>query len=243
MGPLAILIMTTICSQSFRAEQLTIDRPDKVLRAHGVALTKHGVVAALRSKNIEVRQAAADVLVDRWPQIAGSAIEQVMRKDPDGFTRVRMATDVARLGDTAGREALINECHNATEWGSIRMDAAGALTEEFKDDSCLDVIVGILQSDSDPRDTGAKGWALQLTPHLIGRLDREQSHKLFELVMKSLDDPWPGIRTTASMMLEQIGDAAAIPSMEAAIAKEKDVNGRLMMIRMLQVLQNKKTRQ
>src|SRR6266702_817113 len=239
IGSLLLLFITTVCSRALGADQLTIDKPEKVLRAHGVAIKEHAVAGALRSTDPEVRKAASDVLVKRWPKLALSVIERAMWKEPDGFTRVRMATDLARLGDRAGREALVKECHNTTEWGSIRIGAAAVLIEEFRDNSCLGAILDTLQSDSDARDTGPKEWALKLAPDLIDHVDPLESHKLFELVIKALGDPSPGVRTIASMMLYQIGGPAAIPGLEAAIAKEKDEDGRRMMIRELQNLQSK----
>src|ERR1700722_20364444 len=83
--------IAAVCSKQLTGEPLTPNNPGKVLRAHGVALTEHAVVAALSNKNVEVRRAASDMLMERWPKAAPSAIEQVMSKDPDGFTRNWMA--------------------------------------------------------------------------------------------------------------------------------------------------------
>jgi HEAT repeat protein len=236
---ISAFFIVAVCSRKLIGEPLTPDNPGKVLRAHGVALTEYAVVAALGNKDIEVRRAASDLLMERWPKAAPSAIELAMSKEPEGFTRNWMARDLARLGDATGRQGLVKECHNTAEWGSIRIDAAGSLTEEFGDYACLDTIVDILGRDSDPKDTGVKEEALQLAPHLIVHLDRQEAHKIFELVISSLDDPWPGIRTNACIMLVEIGDPAAIPSLEAAISKEKDDSGRQIMADNLQNLKRK----
>jgi hypothetical protein len=47
------------------AEPPTLDRPDKVLRAHGVRLTESAVVAAVHNGDAEVRVAASAVLANR----------------------------------------------------------------------------------------------------------------------------------------------------------------------------------
>jgi HEAT repeat protein len=240
---LTVLFMVAACSRPLRADQLKIDNPEKVLRAHGVAVTEHAVVAALRNKDLEVRRAASDVLTKRWPKVAVSAIQQSISKEPEGFTRIWMATGLARLGDAAGRQALRKEYRNTAEWGSVRVEAAAVLSEEFGDYSCTDSILTVLQSDSDPRDTSAKEHALELAPRLIVHLAPLEAHNVFELVVKALSDPWPGVRTTASTMLDQIGDPAAIPTLEAAIAKEKDENGRRMMMNNLRNLKSKQQMQ
>ena len=184
------------------------------------------VMAALRSNNGEVRVAAAE--------LAAQLKEGVV------WYRIRMANALARLGDRRGRETLISVCHRHSESGSVRMYAATILSTEFQDDSCLDLVFDVLQKDSDPKDTEAKEQALELTPDLIGRLSPPQSQKLFDLLTKALGDPWPGVRITASMTLDRLGDVAAIPRLQAAIANEKDEGCRSVMARELKWLQSKK---
>lgn len=194
------------------AEPLGPYLAENVLRAHGVSLAPDKVVAALRSRDIEVRRAAADVLTTHWPRAAAPALERAISSETEGFTRIWMALDLARIGDAVGRKIMVKECHNMTESASVRMDAAAHLSEEFSDYSCLDVIFSILQSDSDPNDTLAKERALEIAPHLIEHLSGQNAYKLHELVFKSLDDPWPGVRDTARRMLAQMDAALANPN-------------------------------
>lgn len=216
-----VLLLLTLCHGTGIAESPEIDRPDKTLRAHGVVLTIPGVVAALGSKDREVRRAAADVLTTRWPRVAAPALEQAISNEKEGFTRIWMAVDLARIGDPFGRKLMVKECHNMTESDSVRMDAAADLSDEFGDYSCLDVIFGVLQADSNPNDTLAKERALEISPHLIQHLSGQNAYKLHELVFKSLGDPWPGVRSTARMMLAQ---------MDAAIANRDHSNDRPMRV-------------
>jgi hypothetical protein len=122
------------------------------------------------------------------------------------------------------------------------MYAATVLVDRFKDDSCLDSVLNILESDTDLRDTEAKEQALELVPELIRHMGEQQSLSVPRLVIKALGDPWPGIRMNASAILDQIGYTAAIPSLQAAIAREKDENIRRTMLSNLQDLKNKEQR-
>jgi HEAT repeat protein len=236
---LTVLCMAAVCSRPLGADQPTADYPEKVLRVHGVAIKEHAVVAALQNVDPDVREAASAVLVKRWPKLAPSVIEQALGKEPDGFTRVRMATDLARIGDAAGRQALVKECHSRSDWASIKINAAAVLSEQFRDNSCLDSILDVLQSDSDPKDTGGKESALELAPDLIHHLPPEESHRVFGLVIKALGDSWPGVRATASLTLYGIGDSSALTSMNVAISKEKDEGIRLIMMNNLHNLESK----
>lgn len=236
---LSILIMVVSGSGPLKADSPAAPNPGKVLRAHGVALTEHAVVGALRNRDIEVRRAAADFLTQRWPGAAVSAMEQAVLKEPDRFTRIWMAEDLFRLGDAQGRKILVSECHDSNEHGNVRMFAATILSREFQDDSCLAPVLDVLQADGDPNDDGAKEQALELAPILIGRVDQNQSQRIFELLTKSLRDPVPYLRITASITLERLGDVRAIPMLEAAIAKETDDGCLHVMKSSLKVLQSK----
>jgi HEAT repeat protein len=214
--------------------------PEQFFEQHHIALDEPTVMSALRSNNGEVRVMAAELVGQDWPKDAVPAIEEALQKENDIRNRINMATDLARLGDALGRETLRSVCHTASEWGSVRMSAAFALSTEFQDDSCLDLVFDVLQKDSDPKDTSAKEQALEVTPDLIGRLSRPQSQKLFDLLAKALGDPWPGVRITASVTLGRLGDVAAIPRLQAAIANEKDEGCRSAMAGELKSLQIKK---
>ncbi len=132
-----------------------------------------------------------------------------------------MAFDLAKLGDNAGREMLVSECHNTSEWGSTRVMAARYLSE-LREDSCVDSVLDILQSDSDPQDTISKIEALELVPTFIGHATGQDSQEVLELVAKALDDPDLGVRLTASHMLVRLGDVPAIPKLQAALEREQD---------------------
>lgn len=81
--------------------------------------------------------------------------------------------------------------------------------------------------------------ALELVPVLIGRANDQQSQRLFELLTNALRDPLPRLRMTASVILERLGDLRAIPSLQAAIARETDEGCIRAMNSSLKALQSK----
>jgi len=202
-------------------EQLVSDMPEQVLRSHHINLTKQGVIAALGSDNAEVRKYASRVLSSHWPKNAASPIEVAMLRENVEFNRVSMAFDLTKLGDNAGREMLVSECHNTSEWRSTRMLAARYMSE-LREDSCVDSVLDVLQSDSDPQDTISKTEALELVPSFIGHPTVQDSRRVLELVAGALDDPDLGVRLTASNMLVHLGDVSAIPRLQAALEREQD---------------------
>jgi HEAT repeat protein len=210
-----------------------------ILKAHRISITRGAVFAALANRNAVVRSAAADLATNRWPNDATHPIEQAMLNESIVWNRIGMASDLLRLGDRLGGETLVKVCHDTTEPGSARMAAAGALVR-FKDDSCLDSVFDSLESATDLRDTDAKEQALELAPELIRHFGPERYQSVFQLVIKALGDPWLSVRMNASTILDEIGDPAAIPSLAAAIAQEKDEDVRRTLQKNLQDLQSKK---
>jgi len=220
------------------AEPPTLDpSPEQILSAHRVALTEHAVIAALRSKDGDIRGSAAQLLAQRQSKAAVPAIERAVRIEREGGVRIAMARDLADLNDPVGRKTLTDECYDKSEQGNIRIYAATTMSRDLNDDSCLSYVLDVLQADGDPKDDGVKEMALDLVPVMINRVDRAQSQKLFELLTKSLRDPVPHLRIVASATISNMGEVRAIPALQAAIAAETDEGCRDWMKRMLEGLQ------
>jgi HEAT repeat protein len=179
--------------------------------------------------------------MQRWPKDAILPIERALLNESIVWNKIEMADDLFRSGDPLGRETLVSVCHDLTVGGSARMAAANRLVP-FKDDSCRDSVLSILKSATDLQDTDAKEQALMLAPALLGQSGTEQYRTVFQLLTKSLRDPAANVRVIASAMLGQIGDPAAIPSLEAAIAKERDNTYRTWMSNSLAKLRMKNRR-
>jgi HEAT repeat protein len=213
---------------------------EQILEQHHIALTTPSLVEALRSDDPMIRRLAAKVLSTHYPKEAIPDIEQAMFRESNNPTRMSMAFDLARLGDQAGRQMLVDECHDTSKWGSERIAAAWDMSV-IHDDSCVDSVLEILQSNSNPHDTRAKTEALELVPTFIGHLSKQDSDWVLELVANGLEDPWPGVRVTASEMLDRLEYVAAIPRLKGAIAREQDQSCRGELERHLKQLQRKRT--
>jgi len=206
------------------------DTSEQFLREHGIALTKKGVVNALRNDDAGVRREASRFLSNHWPKEAAAPIQVAMLQEGDVLIRVSLATDLARLGDEAGREMLRTECHNVGEWGTTRMYAARTMTE-LHEDSCLDSVLAILRSPSDPQDTNAKWDALDLVPSIIHNSGEQENRNILDLTINALNDPDAGVRLTASITLGRLGDASAIAALETAATAEQDATVHDAMLR------------
>jgi hypothetical protein len=209
--------------------QLVRDSPERFLAKHHVSTTQEAVVSALNHDDPEVRKAASHVLSSHWPKEAVAPLEAAMLQENDERTRIAIASDLAELGYKAGREMLTTECHNAREWGTTRILAARMLTQ-IHDNSCVDAILEILQSDSDPQDTLAKIDALDLVTMFTNHSTPQEYRKVLDLVMNALNDPDLGVRLTASVTLGRLGDASAIPALQVALASEQEETVRSAML-------------
>lgn len=197
------------------------DTSEQFLQDHHISITKQAVITALRNDDAEIRREASRVLSSHWPKEAAAPIQIAMLQEGDELVRVSLATDLARLGDKAGREMLLTECHNTGDWGTTRMYAARGLTE-LHDDSCVDSVLEILRSDSDPQDTVAKSDALELLPSFIHDFTGEEYRRVLNLAVSALNDPAVGVRLTAAITLGRVGDTSAIPALQAALTTEQD---------------------
>ncbi len=213
------VILSLLVAMPASTEQL--HDVEQFLQEHHISITEQTVIAALRNEDPGIRRAAAQVLSSRWPRDAAEPIEVAMWQEDDELIRVSLATDLARLGDSAGRKVLLSECHNPGNWGSTRMFAARSVTE-LHDDSCVESVLEILGSDSDPQDTNGKMDALYLVPSVIKHFTAQEYQKVLDLAVNALNDPDLRIRLTASIMLGGVGDTSVMPALQAAIASEQD---------------------
>jgi hypothetical protein len=198
------------------------------LRKHHVSITSQALIAALQDSDTMVRKVAADVLSSRWPKEARSPLEAAMLRETDATTRIVMALDLATIGDKAGHEMLITECHDNSEWASTRMVAARSMFE-LHDNSCLDSVLDTLRSNSDPQDTIAKIFALYLVPNIARESEDLEYRNILHWTINALNDPNAGVRLTASSTLASLRDTSAIDALQAATASEQDPNIRSAM--------------
>jgi HEAT repeat protein len=120
------------------------------------------------------------------------------------------------------------------------MRAARSLIE-LGDYSCTDTILQILEAPSDPQDTVAKESAIELVPKIIPHLGKLRPERLYEFLEIALEDPAVGVRMDASRMLGQLNVVGAIPSLQAALAKEQEPTIRDIMATELARLEKKRS--
>ena len=104
------------------------------------------------------------------------------------------------------------------------------------DNSCVDSVLEILRSPSDPQDTLAKVDALNLVPDIIRNSGQQEYRNTLDLTMNALNDPDGGVRLTASVTLGRLGDTSAIATLQAAVATEQDPNIHSAMLNQLKRL-------
>jgi HEAT repeat protein len=108
-----------------------------------------------------------------------------------------------------------------------------------RDEDCLHAAEEIVQIvDSENRTVGNRDSALELLPH-FRNLTADESKKIFQLVVDRLHDSEPTVRMAASQSLASLGNAAAIPYLEAAIVREQEEGTRSVFELNLKKLQTK----
>jgi hypothetical protein len=100
----------------------------------------------------------------------------------------------------------------------------------FHDDSCDDAVLDVLRADSDPQDTLAKVYALNLVPSFIHHSDRREYQLVLNLTLKDLNDPDREVRLTTATTLGSLGDPSAIPALQVAAENESDATVRSAML-------------
>jgi len=205
------------------------------LKRHGIVLTREALVSALRNPDAEVRELAAQVLAEDGEKEAIPSIVEALAAETVPANRVNIAFFLAQLGEETGSTALKRICDDFAISAWIRMLAAVNM-RALHDDYCLASVVDVLQSSDD---RGARMQALTLVTD-FERPSEENAQKLLSLAVKALADKEAGVRMIASDTLGRLGNVAAIPALQTALANE-DVDGcRLEMWRVIHQLQKKK---
>ena len=232
--PTAIAVLMVLLTSAGSVAQETpgapigsvrLSRFGELLREDHIELTEPALIRALKNPNPEVRFLAAmklaeDKAIDAIPEVKEAlAAEKVPR------TRVNIAVGLGLLGDPGGRDELKRVCADQNFPPEFRLYAVRYMFDLHveKDEGCLNAAEKIAQIvDADYHTAGYRIVALELLTHFRG-LTPEESGKVFQLVVARLDDPEPTVRMQASQSLIALGNpAAAIPYLEAAVAREKE---------------------
>lgn len=199
------------------------------------------MLLALKNPNPDVRFLAAmkleeDKVADAIPAIREAlAVEEVPR------ARVNIAVALGLLGDKSGRDELKKLCADGDFPPEFRLYAVLYMFDlgVERDEDCLLAAEEIVQIvDSENRTVGDRVSALESLPR-FRNLTADESKTIFQLVVDRLYDPEPTVRMAASRSLASLGNAAAIPYLEAAIAGEQEESIRSVFELYLKKLQTK----
>lgn len=214
----------------------------EALRRHKIELTKPALIEALKNPDSEVRSLAAAKLAEDKAMDAIPAIKQALAVEKSPLARVNIAGALGWLGDPGGREELKKLCSDQNFPSEFRLYAAHYMFDAgvLNDEDCLQAAEDIVQLvDAENVTAGNRVTALELLSR-FHNLTSDESQTVFGLMVRRLDDTEAGVRMEASRALATQGNLAAIPYLEAAIAREHDENIRSVLQANLKKLQERK---
>jgi len=218
-----------------------LSRFGDLLREHNIDLTEPALVRALKNPDSDVRFLAAMKLAEDKAVDAIPAVKHAMTAEKAPRTRVNIAVALGLLGDPGGRDELKKVCADGDFPPEFRLYAVRYMFDlgVEKDENCLRAAEEIVQIvDSENRTVADRGSALELLPRFRD-LTADESMKIFQLVVDRLYDPEPTVRIAASQSLADLGNANAIPYLEAAIGREQEEGTRSVFELNLKKLQTK----
>jgi HEAT repeat protein len=215
-----VLLFATVLNgfaQSISVANGRLSTIEETLKQHNVAVTKPALLNALSSPDAEVRYLAAQKLAEDKDKEAIPEIARALDSETVPSTQINIAFALAQLGDDRGFTALSKSCDDQKIQAGLRVRAAGYLLS-LNNESCLKAVMTVLRSDAD---FDSRMFALSL----LGRfhhISDEDSKSMCAAAVKSLTDPTPAVRISASTTLVTLGNPAAIPALERAVASETD---------------------
>ncbi len=195
-----------------------------ILRRHNIELTKPALLRALKNPNAEVRWPAAIKLAEDRAVDAIPAVRHALSAEKIPRARVNIAVALGLLGDSGGRKELKKLCADEGFPAEFRLYAVRYMFDLHveKDGDCLQAAEEIVQRvNSDYHSVGDRQAALSILPR-FQNLTQAESQKVFDLALERLADPEPTVQMEASAALASLGNIAAIPYLEAAIAREQE---------------------
>jgi len=237
-----VLIPSTSAQQpEAQVGSVRLSRFGDLLRELHIELTEPSLLRALKNPNPEIRDLAAmklaeDKAVDAVPQV-----KEALEAEKVPRARVNIAVALGLLGDPGGRDELKRLCADENFPPEFRLYAVRYMFDlgVGKDEGCLNAAEAIVQMvAADYLTAGYRVTALELLTR-FRNLTQEESQTIFELVVHRLEDSEPVVQMAASGALVSLGNPAAIPYLEAMIAREQDENIRSVLEANLKKLREK----
>jgi HEAT repeat protein len=195
-----------------------------ILRRHDIGLTEPALLRALKNPDAEVRWRAAMKLAEDKAADAIPAVRHALSAEKVPRARVNIAAALGLLGDPGGRDELKKLCADERFPAEFRLYAVRYMFDLHveKDEDCLHAAEEIVQRvDPDYHTAGDRQMALSILPRFQS-LASAESKMVFNLVLQRLEDSEPAVQMEASVALASLGNTAAIPYLEAAIAREQE---------------------
>jgi len=222
---LSLVTLTNAFAQPTPAvSSVRLSRFGDLLREHNIELTQPALIRALKNPDPEVRFLAAMKLSEEKSVDAIPEVKEALATEEVPRTRVNIAVALGLLCDPGGPDELTGLCADQNFPPEFRLYAVRYMFDLHveNDTQCLQAAEQIVQTvDADYHTPAYRSMALGLLPQFRG-LASEESEKVFQLVVQRLDDPEPDVRMAASRALVNLGNRAAIPYLEAAIAGARD---------------------
>lgn len=214
------MLPSALAQQAPEIGSVRLSRYGDLLQQHGIELTQPSLLSALENPNADVRFLAAMKLAEDKEVGAIPAIKKALTVESIPRDRVNMAVALGLLGDQSGNDELKKICADSAVIPEFRLYAVRYMFDlHSQDGDCLRAAEQIAKSkDAKP---GDRISALGLLPQ-FQNLTAGESHKVFELVLKCLEDPEPIVRMAASDALAGVGNPSAARYLEAAMAREQD---------------------
>ncbi len=235
-----LLVLAALVSAVHRDRACFAQAPPTIeaeLSKYGVPVTQPGLQLALRDHRPEVRGLAASKLAAMKDSASVPLIVKALEEEKYPTVKFNMATALISLNSQVGDRALLHICDDASLPEGLRLDAASRLIDAG-DYNCLSSVENILRKTADP---SIKTAAL-LDLARVKFIPAAFALRIHNTLVARLQDPVAAVRQFASECIATLGDKAAAPNLQTAIAKESDEMTRAHMEVSLRALESQSSK-
>jgi HEAT repeat protein len=208
----------------------------ELLAQRNIELTEPSLVAALRNPDPHVRSWSALILAEDKATDAVPAISETLQSETVLEAKASIALALAQLGGQQGFATLKSMCGDNNIPPYLRVYATMYMLD-LDDESCLNTIFEVLQSNAD---SSSRVLAFS---QLSGfhKLSQDDSQRIVNVTLKALGDETTAMRIAASRALSGFPPAIGVPALQNAIAKERNEAVKMQMQSTLQHLHEQET--
>ena len=160
---------------------------------------------------------AAAELAEMRDTASVSLIVDAFNREKNPLVKFNMAAALMLLRSRVGKDYLLHICQEESSSEGVRLDAASRLFD-VGDSGCLPSVENILTVTAN---SSIKVSALLSLTH-VKVIPPTLAPRIHILLVVSLQDADSAVRQYATRAIASLSDKDAIPSLQAAIAKESD---------------------